>query len=345
MRDTSPLWRGLALTVVGAMLAGCSPSGKPGEGASSRETGTGATLSFAAYSTPKEAYTEEIIPAFRKLWKAKTGQDVTLNATYDASGAQARNVVNGLEADVVALSMEPDIAKIEKAGLITHEWRQGPYHGIVTRSVVGLLTRKGNPKGLRQWSDLTRPGVEILTPNPNTSGGAKWNLLAVYGAALSGKQDATAAEQRLAALRKNIIVMDKSGRESLGTFLHGAGDVAITYENEALRALKENPNQTFITPTATILIENPAAVVDRYADKHGVRKVAEAFVAFLTTRDAQRAYARHHYRPVDPTVSKETATQFPNPSGLFTVRDLGGWSAVQKTVFETGAAWDRAAAR
>ena len=240
----------LAAAWAATLIAGCAPprpdgtttaagsnsGGSPAQ-ANTNTTGEGKVLTLAAYTVPKEAYQKDILPAFQKHWKEKTGQDVTFNQTYEASGTQARNIVNGLEADVAALSLEADVEKIRKADLITHDWKAKPHGGMVTHSVVALVTRAGNPKGIKDWSDLARPGVEVLTPNPSTSGGAKWNVLGIYGAGFGPNKNAQAANQLLTAIRKNITVMDKSGRESFSTFEHGAGDVAITYENEAKRAM------------------------------------------------------------------------------------------------------------
>jgi sulfate transport system substrate-binding protein len=329
------------------MIGGCAPKNPAETNANSGTAATGAgtsgpkTLTLAAYTVPKEAYQKGIIPAFRAYWKKKTGQDVQFRESYEASGTQARNVVNGLEADIAALSLEGDIAKIQKAGLITVDWKQKPHGGMVTYSVVAIATREGNPKGIQDWADLAKPGIQVLTPNPKTSGGAKWNLLAVYGAGLGTAKDKAAAQKLLAGVQKNIAVMDKSGRESFGTFDHGIGDAAITYENEALRAMEEGRKYTLVRPASTILIENPAAVVDKNADKHGVRDVADAFVDFLFTAEAQRAFAKNHFRPVDETVAKEYTKDYPKPAGLFTVADLGGWEAVDKELFAENALWDQ----
>lgn len=339
----SSLWAAVAVLV----LAGCSPSPKEsadkGAGTTGEASSSGSkkTLVLAAYSTPKEAYQQDIIPAFQKFWKAKSGEDVEFQQTYEASGTQARNVVGGLDADIVALSLEGDVEKIKKAGLITGDWKKGSHGGMVTDSVVVIAARTGNPKQIHDWADLTKPDVKVLTPNPKTSGGAKWNVLGVYGAGLRAK-DAEAAYALIKGVRANIESMDKSGRESFSNFENGVGDAAITYENEALRAMEGGRKYDLILPPATLLIENPAAVVDKNADKHGVREVADAFVAYLTSAEAQRAFAKHHYRPVDETVAKEFAAQYPKPVKLFTIQDLGGWKKLETDVFGPGGAWTRA---
>ena len=345
-------WIAAAFTVAAALAGGCAPPRPPGAAqgngaAGPADVGAGASkdtkvLTLAAYTVPKEAFQEDIIPAFQRYWKAKTGQDVEFNQAYEASGTQARNIVNGLEADVAFLSLEGDIEKIRKAGLITHDWKKRANGGMAAYSVVALATRAGNPKGIKDWPDLTKPGVEVLSPNPGTSGGAKWNVLGIYGAGYLPNKDVQSAESLLEGVRKNIMVMDKSGRESFSTFEHGAGDVSITYENEALRAMESGRKYDLIVPPTTILIENPVAVVDRNADKHGVREVADAFVRFLYADEAQRAFAKHHFRPVRPHIAKEFAAQYPEPPRLFTVKDLGGWNAVDDRVFGPNGAWARA---
>ena len=307
------------------------------------------TLTLGAYTTPREAYGKAIIPAFQRYWKKKTGQEVRFQESYLGSGAQARAIVGGFEADVAALSLEADVDSIARAGLIQRDWRVGTTQGMVTRSVVVIAVRKGNPKAVRDWDDLRRKGLEVLTPNVRTSGGAKWNVCALYGAALRGgtgaaKGDANAATALLGDVLRNVTVMDKGARESMINFEKGVGDAAITYENEVLVGRKSGETYEYVVPRASILIENPAAVVDKYADKHGNREVAEAFVAFLTTPEAQRAFAEYGLRPVDAGVAKEVAKQFPAVRDLFTIRDLGGWGRVDKTLFGRAGAYERAMA-
>jgi sulfate transport system substrate-binding protein len=305
------------------------------------------TLTLGAYTTPREVYGKAIIPAFQRYWKEKTGQNVRFQESYLGSGAQARAIVGGFEADVAALSLEADIDSIARAGLIQRDWRQGPNQGMVTRSVVVLAVRKGNPKAVRDWDDLRRKGLQVLTPNVRTSGGAKWNICALYGAALRGgtsarKGDAVAADGLLRDVLRNVAVMDKGARESMINFEKGVGDVAITYENEVLVGRKSGENYEYVVPRASILIENPAAVVDKYADKHGNRDLADAFVRFLGTPEAQRAFAAYGLRPVDGAVAKEVAAHFPAVQDLFTIRDLGGWAQVEKTLFMASGAYERA---
>lgn len=305
----------------------------------------GDTLVLAAYTVPKEAYTAEIIPAFREHWRRKTGRDVEVQQSYEASGTQARAVAGGFEADVVALSLEGDVDKVAEAGLITHDWRARPWRGFITRSLVVIVTRPGNPKNIRDWSDLARPDVEVLYPNPKTSGGAMWCVNAIYGAGLKmseadrGVPDAAVARDLLKRIQGRVKVMDKSGRESVTTFERGIGDALITYENEVLlRGLQGRP-LPYIIPRATILIENPVAVVDRYADKHGSRAVAEEFVQFLHGEAAQRAFARYGFRPASPEILREVADRYPTAPLQFDIGALGGWTRAREMLYGPQGIW------
>jgi sulfate/thiosulfate-binding protein len=318
-------------TLLGACGGTASPGGQPG-------TGGTVTLVLGAYTTPREAYSKAILPAFQKYWKDKTGQDVEFQESYQGSGAQARAIVGGFEADIAALSLEEDVDTIVKAGLITHDWKATPSEGMVSTSLVVLAVRPGNPKGVHDWTDLARPGLNILTPDPSTSGGAKWNIAAIYGAAMRGeagapKDDPAAAARVLEGVFRNVSIMDKGARESITNFEKGVGDVAITYENEVLVGRQAGQAYEYVIPKSTILIENPVAVVDNYADKHGVRQVAEAFVAFLTDKEAQRAYAKFGLRPVDADVAAEVKSQYPDVQDLWKIDYLGGWPKVSKDVF------------
>ena len=297
------------------------------------------TLTLAAYSVPADAY-KELIPLFTAQWLAQTGQKVTFQQSYAGSGAQSRAVIGGLEADVVALSLETDVTKIASAKLITHDWQAGDYHGFVTDSVVVLAVNKGNPKNIKDWTDLAQVGLGILTPDPGTSGGAQWNILAAYGAVRRGHvtgYDPTddGGLKYLGDIFKNIVTLDKDGQTSLLTFEKGIGDVAINYENAVLSSIAIGTAEAIVYPASTILVENPVAVVDAYVDKHGTRAVAEAFVKFLFTPAAQRIYAKHSFRPVEPTVAKDPdiVKQFPAPTDLFTIAEFGGWKKVSSDLF------------
>jgi len=319
------------LTAMILCLAGCS-----GQSASQNEDEV--KLILGAYTTPREAY-GEIIPLFQQYWLEETGKRVVFEESYLGSGAQSRAVVDGFEADIVALSLEADVNRIQEAGLITHDWKAGEYNGIITTSIVSFAVREGNPKKILDWGDLTQPNLEVLTPNPNTSGGAMWNILAVYGAALRGQIDGVPADSPEAAAEflkqvlANVSVMDKAARDSILNFEKGIGDLAITYENEILVGQASGQNYERIIPSSTILIENPIAIVDASVDKHGTRDVAEAFVDFLYSEHAQEIYAQHGLRVVNEDVAANFSGQYPPVEDLFTVDYFGGWDQIMSEIF------------
>jgi sulfate/thiosulfate-binding protein len=331
---------GIALLVL-ALLA-CSPQAAPTSTTAGAPTTTAAggtvTLILGAYTTPREAY-GKIIPLFQKFWKDKTGQDVEFQESYLGSGAQSRAIVDGFEADLAALSLEADINRIEKAGLITHDWKTKGKGGMVSDSIVVLAVRKGNPKGIKDFKDLTQSSLNVLTPDPKTSGGAQWNVMALWGAAERGavdgyaKGDDAAARQFLKDVFKNVSVLDKGARESITNYEKGVGDVAITYENEVLVGQKGGQDYEMVIPHSTILIENPVAVIDTYVDKHGARAVAEAFRDFLWTQEAQQVFAEYGLRSVDSDVAAATKAQYPAVQDLFMIGDVGGWSTVSTKFF------------
>jgi sulfate/thiosulfate-binding protein len=310
-----------ALLLPGTALSACAGTA---DNSSADASGGDVTLSLVAYSTPQAAY-EALIAAFQKT---DAGKKVKFTQSYGASGDQSRAVANGLKADVVAFSLEPDITRLVTAKLVDAGWNSDQYKGMITDSVAVIGTRKGNPKSLKTWDDLTKPGVQVLTPNPFTSGGAKWNILAAYGAKTNKGKDAAAGATYLDALFKNVPVQDSSGRASLQTFTSGKGDAFISYENEALFAQKNGQAVDYTVPDDTILIENPVAVTTNSA--HPTE--AKAFVDFLHTTAAQKIWADNGYRPV----VKDAGGSFPTPSGLFTIADLGGWSKVNKDLFDPG---------
>lgn len=288
------------------------------------DSGSKDQLSLVAYSTPQEAY-EKVIPAFQGT---ADGKGIKFKQSYGASGDQARAVQSGLPADVVALSLEPDVQKLVDKGIVAQNWNAGPRKGIVTDSVVVLAVRKGNPKNIRTWADLVRPGVQIVTPNPQTSGGAKWNLSAAYGAASNVGKNQPAGEAYLKKFFGNVVVADKSARNALQTFSSGKGDVLISYENEAIAAQKKAIGLDYVIPDQTVLIENPIAATTKSKNE----TAAKAFVAFAQKPAAQRLFAASGYRPVDPALVDKK--NFPTPSGLFTIAQLGGWSKVNKQLFD-----------
>jgi sulfate/thiosulfate-binding protein len=305
-----------ALLVAAALLAaGCGGAGG---------SGGGDRLTLVAYSTPREAY-EQLIPAFQKT---EAGRGVAFSQSYGASGDQSRAVQNGLAADVVSFSLEPDMTKLVDAGLVAKDWNADAHKGMITNSVVVFVVRKGNPKGIKTWDDLIKPGVEVIEPNPFTSGGAKWNIMAAYGAQLQAGKTPEQAAGYLLELFRHVPVQDKSAREALQTFVGGKGDVMLAYENEAINAQQKEQPVDYVVPDNTILIENPIAV----AAKSKNAAAASAFVDFLRSEPAQKMYAERGYRPVNQAAA--AGADFPKPAGLFTIKDLGGWSDVNKKFFD-----------
>jgi sulfate/thiosulfate-binding protein len=300
-----------ALIALSALVAACGGSSV-------------STLSVVAYSTPQEAY-QVLIPAFKKT---SAGKDVSFNQSYGASGDQERAVEAGLKADVVALSLAPDVDKLVKAGKVDANWDKDKYQGFVTNSVVVLATRKGNPKNIKTWDDLIKPGVEVITPNPFTSGGARWNIMAAYGAQLEQGKSKQQGLDYLEQLFEHVPVQDKSARESLQTFIGGKGDVLLAYENEAINAQQKGQELDYTIPDQTILIQNPAAVT---SDSKNATD-AKAFLDFLHTDQAQNIYQSKGYRPVISSLVDKS--KFPTPSGLFTIDKLGGWSKVTDEFFD-----------
>jgi sulfate/thiosulfate-binding protein len=303
-----------ALAVV--LVAGC--------GGTSGGSGGGDKLTLAAYSTPQEAY-EELVPAFAKM---PQGRGTSFDQSFGPSGDQSRAVASGLPADVVAFSLAPDVDKLVESGAVAKDWANAEHRGMVTDSVVVFAVRPGNPKNIRNWDDLIRPGVEVITPNPATSGGAKWNIMAAYGAASDGGRQDAAGRAYLKDLYGAITAQDKSARESLQTFTSGKGDVLLAYENEAITARNKGEQLDYVIPSSSILIENPIAVTTRSKQPDKAR----AFVDFLRGEQAQRIFAKHGYRPVREELVDEK--RFPRPEELFTIADLGGWAKVNDAFFD-----------
>jgi sulfate/thiosulfate-binding protein len=314
----------LGAPVLLAALLTASGCGGQSSAASSGGDGSGGRLTLVAYSTPEEAY-RELIPAFNKT---PEGRGVSFSQSYAASGEQSRAVEGGLPADVVEFSLEPDMTRLVDADLVDKGWNQNQYKGMVTNSVVVLMVRKGNPKGIKDWDDLTTGRVDVLEPNPFTSGGAKWNIMAAYGAQLEKGRSPREAQQYIADLFKNVSVLDKSARESLQTFSSGKGDVLLGYENEAILAQQKGEDIDYVVPDQTILIENPAAATSEAKDP----KLANSFVAFLHTPAAQKIFVDKGYRPV----AKDTpgADRFPTPKALFEITKFGGWEEVNDHFFD-----------
>jgi sulfate transport system substrate-binding protein len=310
----------LALALGATVLAGCGGPANESGGASS--DGNGTKLSLVAYSTPKEAY-EVLIPAFQKTAQ---GKGVSFDQSYGPSGDQSRAVAAGLPADIVAFSLAPDVDKLVEPGIVDAGWAKGTYHGFVTNSVVVFAVRKGNPKHIKTWDDLVKPGVQVLTPNPFTSGGAKWNLMAAYGAQIKQGKTPQEALGYLEQLLRNTPVQDKSAREALQTFAAGKGDVLLAYENEAITAQQKQVPLDYVVPDQTILIQNPIAVTKN------AKPQAQAFVNWLHGDEAQKLFAEKGYRSVNDSIV-DTA-KYPTPKQLFTIDDLGGWSKVNTEFFD-----------
>jgi sulfate transport system substrate-binding protein len=304
------------------------------------------TLLNVSYDPTRELY-QDFNKAFAKFWKTKSGDDVSVKNSHGGSGKQARSVIDGLEADVVTLALAYDIDEIsERAKLLAPDWQKKLKHNSSPyTSTYIFLVRKGNPKGIKDWGDLIKPGVAVITANPKTSGGARWGYLAAYGWALRqpGGNDAKARDY-IAAVFKNVPVLDSGARGSTVTFAErGVGDVLLAWENEAWLSLKEFGADKFdvVYPPSSILAEPPVAVVDKVVDKRGTRAVAQAYLEYLYSPEGQDIAARNYYRPIDPTVAAKYDKQFPKLS-LFTIDEVfGGWTKAQKTHFADGGVFDQ----
>jgi sulfate/thiosulfate-binding protein len=281
-------------------------------------------IDLVAYSTPQAAYEDGIEPAFEKT---PDGDGVDFSNSFGSSGDQSRAVESGQQAGVVAFSLEPDVTRLVDAGKVPESWNQDQYKGIVTDSVVVLMVRKGNPKNIKSFEDLTRDDVDVIDPNPATSGGARWNVMAIYGSQIkAGKTPAEALDFTKQVIQ-NTSVQDNSARDSLSTFQGGKGDVLVGYENEALAAQENGVDLDFVIPDSTILIENPIAATTDASD------AAKKFVTYTRSDAAQQIYADNGYRPVVKSVFDKNKDKFPIPSGLFTIADFGGWSKVSDEFF------------
>jgi sulfate/thiosulfate-binding protein len=305
----------LALAVVAAGCGGGSASG------------SGGSIALVAYSTPQQAFEEGIIPAFQGT---AAGEGSQFTTSFGSSGDQRRAVEAGQEADFVDLSLEPDMTSLVEAGLVPRNWNANEHRGFITNSVVVISTRPGNPEGIEGWDDLVSGDVEIITPNPATSGGAKWNVVAAYGAQIAQGKSKQEALDFVAQIFANTSVLDDSARDSLQTFASGKGDVLIGYENEAIQAQEEGVELEYVIPDETILIENPAAVTTEANDP----QTAKAFLDFIWSDEGQQTFADYGYRPVSDSVLAENRDQFPDVPGLFTIDELGGWAKVDDELFD-----------
>jgi sulfate/thiosulfate-binding protein len=304
--------------MVATAVSGCGGTSN----AANEASGGGGKLTLVAYSTPQEAY-EEILPAFQKT---PEGKGVDFEQSYGASGEQSRAVEAGLPADVVEFSLDSDITRLVDAGLVDASWNQNEHEGMVTNSVVVFVVRKGNPDSIETWDDLLRDGVEVITPNPFTSGGARWNIMAAYGAQISQGKSKDEAIAYLNELFRHVAVQDASARDALQTFVGGKGDVLLSYENEAITAQQKGEEVDYVVPDQTILIENPVAVTN------DAPQSAAAFVDFLYSDEAQKIFGEKGYRPVVKSVAD--TFDYPTPPSLSTIQDFGGWGTVKDEFFD-----------
>ncbi|HEY8876179.1 MAG TPA: sulfate ABC transporter substrate-binding protein [Roseateles sp.] len=302
------------------------------------------SLLNVSYDPTRELY-QDFNKAFAAQWKAKTGETITVKASHGGSGKQARSVIDGLEADVVTLGLGYDVDALADKGLLPQDWQKRlPNNASPYTSTIVFLVRKGNPKHINNWPDLARSGVEVITPNPKTSGGARWNYLAAWGYALKNGGTPATAKDFVKRIYANTKVLDSGARGSTTTFVErGIGDVLIAWENEAYLAVKELGPEKFeiVTPSLSILAEPPVSVVDKVVDKRGTRKQAEAYLNYLYTPEGQEIAAKNYYRPRDPKVAAKYAKQFA-PVKLFTIDELfGTWRQTQKTHFDDGGVFDQ----
>ena len=315
-----------SLIAVGLTACGGADDTAGGSG-DSAGSGGDTELSLVAYAVPKVGF-DKLIPAFEK---SSDGRGVTFKQSYGASGDQSRKVESGLDTDIVNFSVEPDVTRLVKAGLVDDDWNKDANKGLAFGSVVTIITRKGNPKKIKDFSDLLQPGLEVVTPNPFSSGSAKWNLLAPYAAESGGGKDKKAGLDFVDKLVKDHVkVQPKSGREATETFLQGTGDVLLSYENEAIFAKRQGEKVDYVTPPTTFKIENPVAVLSKSKNK----EKAEAFKQFLYSDKGQELWAEAGFRPVNQTVAKKFAKDFPAPDKLWTIDDLGGWDKVDTEFFD-----------
>jgi sulfate/thiosulfate-binding protein len=333
-RSWKAAWLGAAVAL--AVLAG--PAGA--RGADGR-----VQLLNVSYDPTRELY-DAVNAAFAKQWKARTGQDLVVKQSHGGSGKQARAVIDGLEADVVTLALAYDVDAVAKAGLVAPGWQKRlPGNASPYTSTIVFLVRKGNPKGLRDWDDLVKPGVAVITPNPKTSGGARWNYLAAWAHALRKPGgDEAKAKVFVRALYENVPVLDSGARGSTTTFVErGIGDVLLAWESEAFLAVEQlgKGKLEIVVPGASILAEPPVAVVDRNVDKHGTRAVAQAYLEFLYSAEGQEIAARNFYRPRDPAVAARHAARFPKIELSTVDAVFGGWQKAQATHFADGGVFDQ----
>jgi sulfate/thiosulfate transport system substrate-binding protein len=342
-----PILAGLAGVLAG-LAVGCArdpvPQASAPESAVGSTPGTASTLRFAAFTTVREAYEKRIIPLFVEEWRRRHGSRIQFEQSYGASGDLARSIAEGFEADVAAFSNEEDARRLVASGLLRPDWAWGVTGGIVSRSVVVLAVRPGNPEGVRDWSDLARPGLRIVMPDPSSSGGGRWGVTAIYGAVLREAGSHADAEALLGRILGRVVRWSPSARSSSEAFEQGLGDVALSSESEVMRSRMFGHEIDWVVPKSTLRMDNPAVLVDAHADRHGVREAAQAFLEFLVSEEAQRAFVLRGFRPALLSPTSEEIDPNHREEDLWGIEELGGWSEVQKLLFDPGAAYERAAA-
>jgi sulfate transport system substrate-binding protein len=326
----------IATTLVLPVIHGCGPARDPNVD----------VLKIGAYSVVREVFGSGLLPAFAAEWKSRTGRELKFQESYNASGAQARSIASGFDADVAILSHEGDMDLLVDAGKVRSTWKEGPDGGMITHSLVVIGHRPGNPKGIMDWSDLAKPGVGVLYPDPKSSGGARWNINAIYGSAYlaissdeRNGRDVGVVRDLMRRIQSNIINMDQSGRQSMANFAErGTGDAVVTYENELLLRNRESQPIPYVIPPATLLIESPAALVETAVESHGTRKVADAFLEFVHSEKGQRIVVEYGFRPIKPDAPAPSGAQALPPK-LFTMADLGGWAKLEQELYGPEGLW------
>ena len=315
-----------ALTLlVAIVVAGCGGSDSSATGSDTGSSSGGAKLDVVGYSTPESVYAETLEPAFEKT---SQGNGVSFSNSFGASGDQSRAVVAGQPASVVHFSQAGDMERlVEEGEIVSKDWESGPYHGIATDSVVVILTRKGNPEGIKSFKDIEDNEVDVVTPNPFSSGSARWNIMAVYGAALEEGDSPEQALEAVKSVLEKTVAQPGSGRDAFSAFSQGEGDVLLTYENEAIKAEKEGEDVEYVIPPSTLQIETPIAVT-----KDAPEPAAEDFLKFLWSDEGQELWAENGYRPVNPKLVDPK--QFPTPKDLFKISKFGGWGKVNDEFFD-----------
>jgi sulfate transport system substrate-binding protein len=327
MTRTTLKWIGAAALSV-TLLASTTACSDPASGSSGGDKQEVSVVGFSILKTANQ----DLVTDFQKT---NAGQDVEFKESYGASGDQARAVIAGLKADEVHLSLEPDMTKLTDEGIVAEDWKSGENKGILTQSVVAIVVRKGNPKGIQGWDDLVKPGVKIVTPNPGSSGSAKWNILAAYGHVIAGGGDDAAAQDYLKKFLGNIVAFPGSGKDATTAFESGTGDVLLSYENEAIQARAAGSDFDYVIPDETLLIQNPAAVTKDASD------AAQAFLDYQLSKDGQTDYAKQGFRPLDDSIQVEVegandpSDAFPTPATLLTIDDdFGGWDEANTKFFD-----------